>query len=213
MPNRPYQTDMIAEIEKLFRSGYRRVILQCPTGGGKTRVAVQLAGWSGRKTVLYIVPTREIFGQTSAKLDELGVEHVKLIAGKHPPLKGAYCVLAMSHTLARRTKGSAFANWSPDIIIIDEIHRLIDQHRSVLSRWGRTPVVGMTATPVRLDGQALSDLCPTMVLGPSIKALQRARYLVHARTYRAPMPDLKGVSLTIGKSSPLGGARSASPQA
>jgi len=197
MPNRPYQTDMVAEIEKLFLSGYRRVLLQCPTGGGKTRVAVQLAGRAGTKNVLYVVPTREIFVQTSVKLTSLGVEHTCLTAGKYPSLKNVYCVLAMSQTLSRRTKTQFFRDWKPNVIIIDEIHRLIDQHRLLLNLWD-TPVLGMTATPVRLDGQPLSDLCPTMIVGPSIRALQGANFLVPCRTYRAPMPDLKGLKIRRG---------------
>ena len=197
MPNRPYQTRLIAEIEKLFASRFQRILLQCPTGAGKTRIAGQLVGRAGLRKVMYVVPSSEIFEQTSAKLSDLGITHVRLNAGKYPSLRGKNCVLAMSQTLARRKNDEMFDVWSPDLLIVDELHKLIEQHRSILEIWN-CPIIGMTATPVRLDGKSLGDICPNMVVGPSIRELQHDGYLVPAVTYPAPMPDLCNVRIRRG---------------
>ena len=40
---RGYQKEIIAEIEAAIAQGYRRIMLQLPTGAGKTRCFVELA--------------------------------------------------------------------------------------------------------------------------------------------------------------------------
>lgn len=197
MPNRPYQTAILREVERLFASGYKRLLLQCPTGGGKTRMAVQLVSRAGWRNVMYVVPSNEIFEQTSEKLDALKIRHVRLKAGKRPSLRGESCVLAMSQTLARRKNDAMFDDWQPHFLVVDEIHKLIDQHRSILDIW-KCLIVGMTATPVRLDGKSLGGICPNMIVGPSIRQLQKDGFLVPSITYPAPMPDLRGLTISRG---------------
>lgn len=42
MPPRPYQTSLVFEIVKMFANGHNRLIVQLPTGGGKTQIASDL---------------------------------------------------------------------------------------------------------------------------------------------------------------------------
>ena len=199
MSNRPYQSDMLRTVEGLFSEGKRRLAIQMPTGAGKTRIATQLAARSGFSRVLYVVPSQEIFNQTSAKLKAHGVRHTTLRAGETPSLGGVYCLLAMSQTLAnRRKKTQLFDVWEPDVIIVDEVHKLYDQHYAVLRRWPDAALIGMTATPVRLDGKSLSVLCPILVMGPTIRSLQSAGFLVPSVTYHAPSPNVRDVRRLAG---------------
>jgi superfamily II DNA or RNA helicase len=197
MPSRPYQTALVYEITKLFSSGKRRLIVQLPTGGGKTQIASELVARSNAKKILYIVPSDEILHQTSASLQRAKVPHKVLAAGRKFPLDGVDCLLAMSQTLSRRLMGTMFGSWRPDLIFVDEAHKLIEQHRRVLEFWP-CPVIGMTATPVRLDGKSLASLWPTLICGPSIKSLQRQGFLVTCRTVNAHMPDLRAIRMRRG---------------
>ena len=192
MPARPYQTSLVFEISKLFVKGHRRLVVQLPTGGGKTQIASELVSRANAKRILYIVPSDEILGQTSGSLKRAGVRHTLLTAGSHPDLASVSCLLAMSQTLARRLSVGMFDQWKPDLIIVDEAHKLIEQHRRVLDFW-QCPVVGFTATPVRLDGKSLAALWPVLICGPTIKSLQRQGFLVPCRTVNAYMPDLSAV--------------------
>ena len=108
MPNRPYQDDIIRTVDMMFAENKTRFTIQCPTGSGKTRIAVQLVKRMGSRRVLYVVPSTEIFKQTSTKLEDLGVEHVRLEAGAKPDPYGQNVILAMSQTLARRKSGEMF---------------------------------------------------------------------------------------------------------
>lgn len=192
MPARPYQTALVYEISKLFVKGHRRLVVQLPTGGGKTQIASELVSRANARKILYIVPSEEILDQTSGSLKRAKVAHTLLVAGSNPDLSRVSCLLAMSQTLARRLGNGAFSDWKPDLIIVDEAHKLIEQHRRVLDVW-QCPVVGFTATPVRLDGKSLAALWPTLVCGPTIKSLQRQGFLVPCRTVNAYMPDLSAV--------------------
>lgn len=197
MPHRPYQTALVYEVTKLFSAGHKRVIIQLPTGGGKTQIASELVSRSNAARILYIVPSAEILHQTSGALTRAKVAHKVLAAGRKFPLDGVSCLLAMSQTLSRRLSSTMFADWKPDLIFVDEAHKLIEQHRRVLDMW-TCPVIGLTATPVRLDGKPLSALWPVLVCGPSIKSLQRQGFLVPCRTINANMPDLTGITMRHG---------------
>jgi superfamily II DNA or RNA helicase len=197
MPPRPYQTALVYEVSKLFALGHRRLVIQLPTGGGKTQIASELVRRAKARRILYIVPSAEILGQTSASLTRAGVAHTVLSAGKRFRTTNVSCLLAMSQTLARRLDTSMFDGWQPDLIFVDEAHKLIDQHRKVLDAW-KCPVIGLTATPVRLDGQPLAALFPVLICGPSIKSLQRQGFLVPCTTINAYMPDLSGIKRRRG---------------
>lgn len=192
MPPRPYQTSLVFEIVKMFANGHNRLIVQLPTGGGKTQIASDLVTRARAKRILYIVPSDEILDQTSRTLAHAKIAHVTLTAGRKLNLAGVTCLLAMSQTLARRLGTEMFADWRPDLIFVDEAHKLIEQHRRVLDQWP-CPVIGLSATPVRLDGKPLNELWPVLICGPSIKSLQRQGFLVSCRTVNAFMPDLSSI--------------------
>jgi len=197
-PNYPFQDDVIRTVEMLFSDpDKRKATIQLPTGSGKTRIAAQLVSRMGAHRVLYIVPSKEIFQQTSDKLSREGISHVYMAAGKFPNLDQVRVILAMSQTLTRRMGSPIWKRWSPEVVFIDEIHKLIGQHRNVASRW-ECPILGMTATPCRLDGQDLSDLTPYLIQGPAVSTLQEQGYLVPEIVYPAPAPDLEGVKIARG---------------
>ena len=78
--NRPYQTDILRTVTQMVANHQDRLTIQCPTGSGKTRIATQLLSRIGNHRAAYIVPSEEIFEQTSTKLTELGIEHTVLKA-------------------------------------------------------------------------------------------------------------------------------------
>lgn len=194
--NRWYQTEMLRQSMGLWRDGRRKQILQLPTGGGKTLIATQLVDKVGFRRVIYTVPSVEILEQTAAKFRARDIRFETLEAGDYPDLSGVSTLLAMTQTLDNRLASRLFDSWKPEVLIIDEVHRRFAQLMKLTKRFSDASVFGFTATPTRLDGKDLRDICPTFILGPSVADLQKEGFLVPSRTVPAIIPDLSDLTVT-----------------
>jgi superfamily II DNA or RNA helicase len=195
---RPDQLQVVRAVEAQFYYGNRRLCIQMPTGSGKTIVAAEITRRMGARRVLYVVPSEEIFNQTADKLRAAGVNPTLLQAGSFPNLRNTKCLLAMSQTLANRLQQGMFKGWLPDVVIVDEAHKLIDQHARVLDAFGCASIA-LTATPVRLDGRSLSNLWPTLIEGATVGQLQGLGALVSdIHTLDLPLADLRKVRKRAG---------------
>ena len=199
---RPYQTRIIRETRKFFAAGIRRVLIQLPTGAGKTHIALELVRLAGARRVLYVVPSDEIYEQTEADLRKARTACAGLKAGGFPDMNGKSALIAMAQTLVKRIDTDVFASWRPELIFIDEAHKLFDLNKTLLERWGNVSAIGLSATPCRLDDKPLHELFPHMVVGESIPRLIADQWLVAARTYQAPVPDLSAVGMRGGDFDP-----------
>ena len=197
MQLRPYQNTILRSVEAAFASRERRLCVQVPTGGGKTVIAAQIVKRLNRR-VLYVVPSREIFAQTEAKLRSVGISPERLAAGHWPRLRKQRVVLAMAQTLQRRMAQVHASSWYPDVIIVDEAHRLLGAHANLLDLFP-VPSIALTATPVRLDGQPLSTHWPLLIEGPTVQELQDARALCRVTTVEVPVTDLRAVRVRGGE--------------
>ena len=85
----------------------------------------------------------------------------------------------------------------PDLIIIDEAHHSnAGSWRKILDYYQDKHVLGVTATPIRTDGQGLGDVFEDMVLGTQILDLINEGSLVMPTVYRPKFEgDLSGVKI------------------
>ena len=191
MALRGYQELAIAQVREALEN-YFRALLVMPTGSGKTIVFARicrLASDKGRK-VLILVHRRELVKQASDKLTKAGVEHGIIAAGFKPSAHPVQ--IASVQTLARRLRTVSI---EPDLIIIDEAHHAVaGQWEKILQHFGNARVIGVTATPSRLDGRGLGSHFSTLVSGPSVKLLTELGFLSRHRVFAPPViADLKGV--------------------
>lgn len=186
---RPYQQRAVHNLRLAFRQGAHAPLLALPTGGGKTIVIAEiLRGLSERgRSGLVLVHRRELINQTSRKLTLAGVPHGIIAAGvsstDHP------IQIASVQTLVRRLDRIPF---SPDLIVIDEAHHATaGSWKRAMDHWPHALRLGVTATPVRLDGRGLSAVFDHLVVGPSVADLTFTGYLSPSRIYAPPqMADL-----------------------
>ena len=183
-------------VDSAFAKGHKRLCVQMPTGAGKTVVAAEVVRrLNGR--VLYVVPSIEILKQTEKTLRLFGVKPELLAAGAWPRLRNQRVVLAMAQTLQRRMGMMHDSPWYPDVIVVDEAHRLLDAHMLTLAAFP-VPSIALTATPVRLDGKRLTTIWPLTIQGPSIQELQKMGRLCPVHTLQVPIGSLKGLRLRGG---------------
>ena len=197
MELRPYQVQAVSNLRVAFRQGNHAALLVMPTGAGKTVVfteIAQLAKANGKK-VLILVHRRELVTQASAKLKKIGVKHGTISAGSKPSQH--WVQVASVQTLVRRLNSY---NWKPDLIIVDEAHHAVaGSWERCLAHYKDAKVIGVTATPSRLDGRGLGSHFSTLVSGPSVEQLTKLGFLSQHRVFAPPViADLSSVKTRAG---------------
>jgi DNA repair protein RadD len=211
---RPYQIDQVEAVRSRIRAGERRVVLVAVTGAGKTVMAcalIQRAVAKGSR-VLFLAHRTELIQQASDRLAAWGVAHGVIQAGQ-PGDTRPLVQVASVQTLARRLKRQRVSvplGWDGtapsvldhvDLIVVDECHHATaSQYRQILDAFPAAVVIGLTATPYRLDGSGLGDLFDALESGPQVAELVRQGFLVRPVTFAPPSPvDLAKVRLRAGE--------------
>jgi DNA repair protein RadD len=212
---RPYQDDLIGRVRARISGGCRRVVLVAVTGAGKTVMAgrmIDLAVERGRR-VLFLAHRTELIEQAQAKLAQFGVQ-AGIIQGARLGDPSAAVQVASVQTLVRRLsrpRRQSSPLWSGptmidplasfDLVVVDECHHATAaSYRAVLEAYPQAVVIGLTATPYRLDGSGLGDLFDGLEAGPQVADLIRDGYLVQPVVYAPPSPaELAGVSVRAGE--------------
>ena len=194
---RDYQKNLLTEVSSELADPASRIMMQLPTGGGKTRIAGELlAGWlkDGRKAV-WLTHRRELASQTEGMLREAGVSassNIKWTPHTNPPMIVNGVVVLMAQTVSRRnTMANVWDGYDlGDLMIIDEAHH------ATAAGWARAigqwpgPVLGMTATPWRLSArEGFDHLFQVLHCGPQVGVLQSDKWLCRARVLSPPEED------------------------
>ena len=193
---RPYQDDLVTRTRGSFRAGKRRPLIVLPTGGGKTVCFSYIAqGAVERGNRVWIIAHRaELIRQAGNTLGQFGVGHGIIKAGVKPT-ESMVQVASIQSVVARIGKVTP-----PDLIVIDEAHHATaGQYRKVLDAYPGARVIGVTATPCRLDGRGLGDVFDDLIVGPSLGYLTDEGFLSPARYFAPPVvADLSGVRTSRG---------------
>lgn len=197
MSLRPHQQQALDDLRTAYRSGKRAPVLVMATGGGKTHTSAEIirsAVARGRR-VWFMAHLREILDTTSAKLATEGIAHGFIMAGR-PESPDLPVHVVMVQTAVRRLDRLP----RPDLIVIDECHLAVAAtYRQVVEAVGNPTLLGLTATPARLDGRGLSEMFDTLVQSCDTAQLQREGLLVPIRYYAPSRPDLSGVRTVAGE--------------
>ena len=187
---REYQHDLINNIRSEYRHGAEAVLLQSPTGSGKTIMFAYITESAARKgkRIIILVHRQELLLQTSRALFGIGVQH-GIIAPGHSMTKD-HVQVASVQTLVRRLAQMQ----APDLLIIDEAHHTAaGSWQKILAAYPEALLLGVTATPTRLDGKGLGKksggVFDTLVNGPSVKYLTELGFLSPSVVY-CPKTDI-----------------------
>ena len=193
---RPYQLDIIQQARQLIKNGVRSILIQSPTGSGKTCLTAHMMGTSSQKGIpsWFVVHRRELLYQSSRTFDDVGIPY-GIIAAGFPANSKPLVQIASVQSLARRINKVK----SPKLIVWDECHHLAAKSYSKIhANYPDAIHIGLTATPQRLDGKGLGGWFTHMVHGPSPAILIEQGYLSPYRAYAPMTIDATGLHERMG---------------
>ena len=183
---RNYQLSMLQDLYKAWKRK-QSVMVQMPTGTGKTHLMAAAICDHADKGVLVVAHRRELIAQISKTLDNFGVEHGMIVSGKEIDF-GQKVQVASIQTLARRLddikgpvpkkrgrpsaedKKIAASVLDFSLVIIDEAHHaLADTYRMLWEKWPDARFLGLSATPCRLNNAPFTDLFQVLLQSYSIQ--------------------------------------------
>lgn len=185
MELRNYQKEAIDAVHKAWADGYRAPCIVGPCGCGKALIAAEMAKRASLngKRVLVIVHRQELVAQLAKTFEAHGAD-MSLVD------------VMMVQTLSRRLAKTAIR---PALIITDENHHcLASSYKKIYSHFSGAYFVGLTATPVRLNGSGLGEINDKLVVMPGAKWMIEHDYLAPYDYYAPQLADLSGLKTKAG---------------
>lgn len=196
---RDYQKELVAGVRQQIQTGHKRILMQLPTGGGKTACAGYILSRTianGHRAIM-TAHREEILQQISATMDKFSVPHGLIMSGEKMDLSKPMQVASIL-TLRNRLQKVP----PPAVLVIDECQHLPSKTwREVAEYYAaqNTIIIGLSATPKRLSNESLKDHFDVMVKGPSIKQLIAAGALSPYKYYAPAVGiDLTGITIRCG---------------
>lgn len=188
----PHQKAGLAELDRRIEAGARAVCVTSPTGGGKTRLQLELIrrDWP---VVLY-TNRKMLREQTSAVLAREGIAHGVRAAGSSPEFMRRVQVASIQTEDARTLKAQKWQLHHARCVLVDEAHNETGQRAGQIIKThleAGAVVVGFTATPV-----GLGHLYRELVVAGTNAELRNCGAHVPAIHYGPDEPDTKGLKRT-----------------
>lgn len=190
---RDYQLEAIRQLRIKLRSGTKKLLLVSPTGSGKTVIASEMVRLAVKndKKILFLAHRQELVLQAITRLKANDVDAGIIMAGHKQQAMPVQ--VASIQTLIRREKPEA------DLIIIDEAHHATaGSYEKIISAYPGATIIGLTATPFRLDGSGLGNLFDDSVRVATIDTLTTQGFLVPVRYWAHHTPNMAGIKKKCG---------------
>lgn len=185
MPLRAYQADLVNKVSVAWHKGRKAPCIVLPCGGGKSVIVAEMAKKAtlNGKQVLFIVHRKELCDQIDKTFRWWGVDM-------------RYCKIMMVQTACRRLNKIPY----PSLIITDENHHSKAlSYKKIYDYFSASYRVGVTATPVRLDGSGLKDVNDELIIGVSAKWLIENHCLAPYDYYAPNVADISDIKVRNGE--------------
>ena len=150
-----YQEDMVKRVQEAFKH-HDAVMVQMPTGTGKTYLLAALVGLFLKEEVWVVAHRRELVSQIKDTLEKF-----------FSSLKSTSIKVISIQWLSRHY---GEMEEKPGLIVIDEAHHaLAETYAEVMNAYPKAKKLGLTATPYRLNGKGFTDLFDTLLCSWSME--------------------------------------------
>lgn len=193
---REYQIQIIEKTRQLMLEGKRRILIQSPTGSGKTVLTAHMikTAYNKGRVCWFNVHRRELVKQSSLTFYKYEIPHGIISSGWGDARKESVQITSIQ-SLIRRYKNHK----PPNLIVWDECHHIASKSwENIFSAFPQSFHIGLTATPQRLDGRGLGDYFDEMILGPSVRWLIDNKYLADYSLYAPSKLDVSALKTKMG---------------
>jgi len=207
---RPYQEECLQAVKQTVGQRVYRIVVQAPTGSGKTLLAAAIAEGARRKNnkLVFVVPSIDLIDQTVEHFYAEDIRDIGVIQANHQMTDWSKPIqVASIQTIRSRGKYPEAA-----VVIIDEVHQLHKEHIKWIGRlgdpkksepkimaaapgWENIPVIGLSATPWTTG---LGRYFETLLVMSTTRELIDLNYLARFKVWAADHPDLSGVKDVAG---------------
>jgi superfamily II DNA or RNA helicase len=198
-----YQKTLVDDFDRTLEKGFRRPLIVCPTGGGKTIVGGEIirGRTAARKRTVFVAHRDELLTQAHGKLQAFGIDAGIIKAGRDKDMRpqALVQVCGIQTLYARAIRGDRMELPPAEYVWIDECHRARAMtYMKLIEAYPNAIIVGLTATPCRGDGRGLGNIFDVMLQAPQVGELIEQGYLCKLRIFAPPPPDLRGVGIAQG---------------
>jgi len=195
----PYQSDLIAQVRAELSKGKKHILVQSPTGSGKTVMFSHIVKEMEKrgKRALIITDRVELLFETGGTLQQFKLHPFNIMAGQmvEPPLTHQVYI-AMSQTLRRRIGQWPRFFKSFDVVICDEAHKQEFNPYFENDAFNGAIILGFSATPQRMGKQRqLAADYEVLIQGLQVPELIRLGKLVPDKYFGITGANVKGVKL------------------
>lgn len=178
---RPYQLDVIQDTRLSFVNGKTKPLVVLPCGAGKTVCFAYMSknhvSKNSNNVVWFMVHRKELIDQTVETFKRMNLDMNNIQVG-------------MVQSYKKMTG-------NPSMIIFDEAHHATaNTWKKIIQQHPNIPIIGLTATPARMNGEPLGTIFNNLVLGPEPEELIKMGFLSEY-DYYAPKINVKDADFVI----------------
>lgn len=185
---RPYQEEAVNSIFREWEDNASTLAVM-PTGSGKSLVFAEVIRRIQPSRAMVVAHRKELIHQAQETIErhadlDCEIEMADMVAATNL-FHRTPVVIASIQTLISGSQKRRYERFAPDdfgLLVIDEFHHAVGaSYRAVLDHFRQNAelkVLGVTATPDRLDEEALGQICDTVAFDYEIIEAIRDGYLV-----------------------------------
>lgn len=186
---RPYQAENKVKIYEAWQNN-RAIMLQMPTGTGKTRLFVSILRDFHNYAMLERTPVRVLILVHRVEL----IDQISDVLGVHYGLAHGYIhaqdrerrkypfQIASVQTLNRRL--DSWSDYPFDFIVVDEAHHILaESYKKITATFPDAKILGVTATPYRLSGAGFRSDFDALILSDPVKKFIEDGFLSNFEYY------------------------------